>query len=656
MSLVNLTTNLKSLRYGKDQLGGGYSGQPYIQVPIPVGFNNLQLSNNDFILRGGALAARDSATDVLRLGKMFTDPKSPNGALFIAKQSLLSRTAVRTQASGILNEGIYTPLSTLTEAGLVAFGGHVLKQGTNPFAGTGAYSNNPNLYGVKVKNNQPIDENRLVNLYQAQQINFTSKPFGSGVTLNKGSVNVLSYTGGPGSTLGVGNTNIRYADGQQTGLANYKNSNGWYYGPLTWTAPIKSRLGKIPASSNPFTLVAGFSQAISEVLPKQLSGSNFIPLQGYSNNIINNNVYQLITSSVTPTKYTDSIRLGSEISLLKDSSPQPNTTANQQFSQNTFVYSQANIQNESQNILGSPVIQDFRQRLKLNLKSTQKQLAESGSLPNIPDYNTKNLEARVNIGGTNNLGPGNKQGKNLVSYTNGSGIGPVDKINAFPIYGASNGPSTGIKNDLVKFRIAVINNNNPTLKTFMHFRAFIDNFSDSYNATWNPVTYLGRGENFYTYSNYTRTISMGWTVAAQSKQELIPMYKKLNYLASSLTPYYTGKGYMAGNLVQLTVGGYLYETVGIITSLTYDIPEDSPWEIGINDEPGAGDDTSVKELPHMIRVTNFSFTPIQDFIPSVQPYDDGNGSSRYISLAADGGNNNYGLTKAELDLLSKVRF
>jgi hypothetical protein len=125
---------------------------------------------------------------------------------------------------------------------------------------------------------------------------------------------------------------------------------------------------------------------------------------------------------------------------------------------------------------------------------------------------------------------------------------------------------------------------------------------------------------------------MGWTVAAQSKEELIPMYKKLNFLASSLTPYYTSKGYMAGNLVQLTVGGYLYETVGIINSLTYDIPEESPWEIGINDD-GTEKDPSVKELSHIIRVTNFSFTPIQDFIPSVQPLNqNGEGSSRYISL------------------------
>ena len=123
-SLIDLKTDLKSLRYGKDTLGGGNSGQPYIQTPIPDSFNNLG-ANEDFILRGGISAAQDSITDIRRLGKMFTDLKSPNGLIFIAKQQLLSRTAVRTQTSGILNEGIYSPLNTLAQAGLVAFGNHL---------------------------------------------------------------------------------------------------------------------------------------------------------------------------------------------------------------------------------------------------------------------------------------------------------------------------------------------------------------------------------------------------------------------------------------------------------------------------------------------------------------------------------------------------
>jgi hypothetical protein len=128
---------------------------------------------------------------------------------------------------------------------------------------------------------------------------------------------------------------------------------------------------------------------------------------------------------------------------------------------------------------------------------------------------------------------------------------------------------------------------------------------------------LGRGEQFYTYGGFTRQISLSWTVAAQSKQELIPMYKKLNYLASTLAPDYSPNGYMRGNLVQLTIGGYLYEQPGFITGLTYEMGEDSPWEIGIGTVDGSEDGT-VKELTQIIRVTGFSFTPIQNFIPRKQ--------------------------------------
>jgi hypothetical protein len=553
---------MKSLKYGNDQLGGGNSGQPYIKASIPDGFNDLQLANNDFILRGGSLTSKDSATDVLRLGKMFKDTKSPNGLLFIAKQNLLSRTAVKTQTSGTPNGGVYTPLSTLAQAGLIAFGTHLNKQGLNPFAGTGAYSNNSNLYEVRMNNyNEEFFttsfgylKNRLIGLYTSKIDGVYSNlgSFSKTNSISPSPLNILSYDGGPGSILGVGKTDIRFA------------SN------LTVSNPSSPKYNKTIYFPNGSTL---YTQ-------KNLSGD-----QGAELNVTRN------TSGFTPE------------------------------------------------------IQDFRKLLREELlkngpKDPTTNLPLTTTIPLAPDYKTQNIEDRVNIGGLKGTGPGNRQGKNLISYTAGSGIGPVDRINALPIYSSNNGvrkesPGTPV-NDLVKFRIAVIDNSNPSTQTFIHFRAFIDNFSDSYNATWNPVTYLGRGENFYTYSNYTRTISMGWTVAAQSKDELIPMYKKLNYLASSLTPYYTPKGYMTGNLVQLTVGGYLYEQVGIINSITYDIPEESPWEIGINDT--GGDDTSVKELSHIIRVTNFSFTPIQDFIPSLQSGE--NGSSRYISLS-DGGNNNY---------------
>ena len=45
--------------------------------------------------------------------------------------------------------------------------------------------------------------------------------------------------------------------------------------------------------------------------------------------------------------------------------------------------------------------------------------------------------------------------------------------------------------------------------------------------------------------------------------------------------------------------------------------EDSPWEIGIGTTT-TPNDSSVKELTQIIRVTGFSFTPIHNFVPRKQ--------------------------------------
>ena len=196
----------------------------------------------------------------------------------------------------------------------------------------------------------------------------------------------------------------------------------------------------------------------------------------------------------------------------------------------------------------------------------------------------------------------------------------------------------------------------------MHFRAFLDSFSDNYNATWNAVNYVGRGVTLYNYGGFGRTLSLSFTVAAQSKAELIPMYKKLNYLASVCAPDYSSDGYMRGNLIELTVGGYLYNQIGIMKGIQFSVPQDSPWEIGINDSSIQGEgfsdkrsDSSVKELPFIIKVSGFSFVPIHNFVPNIQKNifadlnDQGTGTigdldifgpERYISLS-DGDNNNY---------------
>jgi len=254
----------------------------------------------------------------------------------------------------------------------------------------------------------------------------------------------------------------------------------------------------------------------------------------------------------------------------------------------------------------------------------------------------KRLETRVNIGD-----PGNPYDKDLTKYSvNYASEFSYDKINASVIY-QSEAADYKTNNDLVKFTIGAMDGKTPNLQVFMHFRAFLGSISDNYTGNWDSVNYVGRGENFYNYTGFDRKVSLSFTVAAQTKGELEPMYKKLNFLASNLAPDYSEFGYMRGPLITLTVGGYFYNQPGFITGLTYEMSEETPWEIGIDEEGEY--DGSVKELTHIIKVSSFNFTPIHTFPVRKQVNNYGGvggkaigyGKERYIALRA-GSNDLYG--------------
>ena len=643
MGLINLQTNLKSLKFGQDRVHGGSSKQPYIQTPIPENSGGFGTLDTDFILRGGSRAITDSVKDVERLGKYFLDIRNPSGLLFVAKQNLLSRTAVRTQASGILNEGIYTPLSTLAEAGGVAFGLHVNKQGLNPFSGLGSIgSSTPNKYEDAVKKtNKPFTietststsytpvANDYMSIYEggdlftdvATTVTTTNVPESKNNRLvllwndnikneSKNLVNIRSYPGGPGSTLGIGSTYIRFATGNgsndvRTGVNNTELKNSTFLPKFENAAPRDYN----------YTVFKNHAQHVSGI---NIDGRNLL---GVSNEYLG--LYPLDPiddiNGITPLgKIDSSLRNVGQLD-----------TIDKNIINGSYVYSQdeifkiptKNISTGESTLTGklgsTSVTGDFRALLRKN--------PNLGSIISAPNYTTKNIEQRVNLGN-----PGNRDGKNLLSYTDGEDKGAAsmssyDKINSSEI-GADH------QNDLVKFRIGVINNDKDLTVTNIHFRAFLNQISDTYNADWQDTRYIGRGEKFYTYTGFDRKVSLSWTVAAQSKKELIPMYKKLNYLASICAPNYSGNGYMQGNIVKLTIGGYFFEQPGIITGLSYEMNDDNAtWEIGIDDEGEY--DSSVKELPHLIKVSSFNFIPIHTFVPRLVQNKGIGTEERYIALA-----------------------
>ena len=665
MGLKDRSTVFKDLKYGHDRIDGGSSNQPYIKTPLnvklPPAFNFL---GSDFILRGGPVGAPlATINDLARLTKYFADIKTPSGLLFIAKQNLLSRTAVRTQASGkLVNEGVYTPLSTLAQAGVSAFGLHLNKQGLNPIPGglgslrtysdvvtgnssaiVGAISNlsagaasltgiAENLLGGAANPLSSLSDNRLVALYGVKIDNSKALYLTNGLISVKGdNVNLISYQGGPGSFLGIGLTNIQFAD-QRTGVnnPNYgKNPN--YLDGLNNSLTNRENEAYISKIQNPIGVSAIYknleSNSSSELETNRISLKTS-PFSGssinqYAAGLGPQNVYSFTNNEFGTTTTNESIG-------------------------GAYVFTQQELIDKSP-CQSKPIteLKDFRKTIRDRIKGDQvaEGTAYNALLSNAPDYTEQNIENRVKLGD-----PGNSYNKDLKSYTSGStGSGSAspysyDKITALPLY-KSGGPDKNKPiNDLVKFRIAAIDNDDPTQKVYIHFRAFLGSISDSYSGNWNSSRYVGRGENFYTYDGFDRKISLSFTVAAQSKVELIPMYKKLNYLASQLAPDYSSVGYMRGPLVTLTIGGYLYEQPGFITDLSYEMTEETSWEIGINDEGES--DSSVKELSHIIKVNSFNFTPIHNFAPRKQVNTfngSGNvstfGPQRYIALQAV--NNNY---------------
>jgi hypothetical protein len=528
--LVTDNSRFRTLKYSE------FDTELLVETPLPgvteeLNYLDLPGGNGPTVdfFRGGLGNIASRKDDVTRITKFFG---TPQGILFTAKQEALSNLGVRTQAGGILNEGLYLPTSTIAQVGVMGTGIFLNKQGIE-VTGLGVNENGsggarPTYFSLTNKEFiQSVESNRLI-LLTNKRLGFSFvNP--KGTTVSENPNNLLTYRGGPNNAGGIGVTNIPYLNDQRTSLLN-------------------------PYFDN--------------------------------NNLL---VYQLNSSPEAP--------------LTNPNSPLVQST-----------------KRKTQYFRSS--LQDFRRGLYSSLDKDENGNTFSANISSAPNYSDKGIETRVNLGN-----PGDPS-YNRFNYGTGitynTDINALDTINAFPLYSALNvdfndtSPG-GILNDLVKFRIAAINNDDPSLKVFMHFRAFLNSMTDNYNPEWGSEKYVGRGDTLYKYGGFTRAVNLSWTVVAQSSQEMMPMYRKLNYLASNTMPDYSEAGYMRGPLIELTVGGYLYDQPGFITSLNYTLRTDTGWEIAIGPggdelEDELGDNIENYELPHAIDV-QMGFTPIHEFLP-----------------------------------------
>jgi hypothetical protein len=523
MPLIDLKSNLTNLKYDLDRLGGGWSGQPFVQSTNPnvakpsqqqSRLDSQLLFGSDYPMRGGQTLSLGAQTitsrgelDVYRIKQFF---KTSQGKTFIQKQISLQLSNPKMQTGKSLSIGgsailpnllentrIYNGgINSLSQIGAAGTGVHYPRAGTVPFDFNSKYYFNI-VNEENVKNDST--NNRLILLYESKILKYkTNIPLMNSMGISTNSNVMFNYLGGPSSVYGLGSTLIkRYEDttiNTSTEVMNYLNLN-------------------------------------------QQSGS--------------------IVAGVTD--------------------------LNTDFRSNLGKYK------ESANVLSSG-------RLAWKQSDT--------------------LQNRLKIG---RPGIGKKPNNYTINVEGGEDL--LNRQESFEIISSVEDPFSeldGVNNkDIIKFAFEAIDNDDPDKTSVIMFRAFISSaITDSNTANLNSFKYIGRGENFYTYLGFERSIAFSFMIAAQSRQDMIPMYQKLNRLISQVYPDYsstsiaaTGAGNaMRAPVIKLTIGDYLYRVPGLLESVNVTIPQTSPWEINLEK------DKSMGQLPQVVEV-QISFRPIMDILP-----------------------------------------
>ncbi len=191
-------------------IGGINAASDYITETFDP---TLRSSYPDFLWRKNRFNLGHSFIDTQRITKFFF---TPAGLFFLLKQNLLERQNVKVDGTTRL----YSPLNTIAQVGVNAYGYHLNKSGLNPFersyykgGNEGYFNNTKKRIGLAGVQNFEDDIGRGANRLTSLLLNkINHVPIGLdkyGITnvLNRNVL--LRYLSGPGSTLGIGFTEIR---------------------------------------------------------------------------------------------------------------------------------------------------------------------------------------------------------------------------------------------------------------------------------------------------------------------------------------------------------------------------------------------------------------------------------------------------------------
>ncbi len=134
------------------------------------------------------------------------------------------------------------------------------------------------------------------------------------------------------------------------------------------------------------------------------------------------------------------------------------------------------------------------------------------------------------------------------------------------------------------------------------FRATVINISDNGQSEWDTTKYIGRPDDFSTYTGFTRTIGFNFSVYTNAARELETQWRKINRFMGFIYPVkYPGSVTMRAPIVRLTIGNLYSGLYGFFDNITMNPDENSMW-----------DTTPGYQLPHIINF-QVSFKVIYEY-------------------------------------------
>jgi hypothetical protein len=122
---------------------------------------------------------------------------------------------------------------------------------------------------------------------------------------------------------------------------------------------------------------------------------------------------------------------------------------------------------------------------------------------------------------------------------------------------------------------------------YIPFRAAIKGISETGNASWEEMSFIGRSDKLYSYGGFNRNLALTINVVINSLAELAPTWQRINYLISLIKPAgYTTTNinnqvinrFMIPPMVMMTIGDMYKEQPVLIQTITTTIPDDASWE------------------------------------------------------------------------------